>query len=526
MWSAWSPLRHPVFRALWIAQTVSNVGTWMQTVGAQWLIVSLGGTAFTVALVQTATTLPTFLIGLVAGALGDIYDRRRLMLASQAFMLTSAAALGALTLGDHATIATVLMLTVGIGLGSALTRPAWQAVQPELVDRSEIPQAAALNGVSMNMARAVGPAIGGVVVATAGAGVVFIVNAISFLGVMAVLVRWKRPRQESALGAEHLGQAIRTGTRYVRNSPRLRSVLTRTASFTLFSSALWALLPVVAHDRLNMGSGGYGLLLGAVGIGAVAGAFVLGPARARWSTDRVVAAATLTFVAAALVLGFVRSTPVVALALVFAGLAWIAVLSSLNASMQIALPGWVRARGMATYLLVFQGGQAIGSAVWGLLATHASLQAAHAVVAAGLVLALGLSSRRHRLSTPFEFDMSPVDGNAPELPALDSSHERGPVLVRVEYRVPRENHDEFREAMQRLGRSRRRTGAQQWGLFEDPADPDRFVEHYLVGSWEEHLRQTHERMTKMDAAIEQRARALTQNGADPKVEHLVFAYEG
>jgi MFS family permease len=340
-----------------------------------------------------------------------------------------------------------------------------------------------------------------------------------------VLLRWKRPRQESALGSEHLGQAIRTGTRYVRNSPRLRAVLTRTASFTLFSSALWALLPVVAHQRLGLGSGGYGLLLGAVGIGAVAGAFVLGPARARWSTDHVVAAATLTFVVASLVLGFVRSTAVVAVALVFAGLAWIAVLSALNAAAQVALPGWVRARGMATYLLVFQGGQAIGSAVWGLMATHTSLPAAHAAVAGGLLLALALSSRRHRLSAPFEFDMSPVTATEPELPAAPSP-ERGPVLVTVEYRVPRENHEAFRDAMQRLGRSRRRTGAQQWGLFEDTVDPDRFVEHYLVGSWEEHMRQNYERLTKMDEQIEERARALTTDGSEPKVEHLLFAYDG
>ncbi|MEA2425568.1 MAG: hypothetical protein QOH13_1978, partial [Thermoleophilaceae bacterium] len=355
---AWSPLRHRAFRALWIAQTVSNVGTWMQTVGAQWMLVSLGGSALTVSLVQTATTLPTFLIGLPAGALGDILDRRKIMLGSQAFMLVCATALGVLTITGHIGIVSVLALTFGIGLGSAVLRPSWQAVQPELVGRSEIPQAAALNGVSMNMARAVGPAIGGVVVALTSAGVVFIANAVSFLGVMGVLARWKRPAQESALGAEHMTHAIRTGTRFVRHSPRLRSVLTRTLSFCAFSSALWALLPVIAHDRLGMGSGGYGLLLAAVGIGAVAGAFVLAGARARWSTDVVVGGATLAFAATALVLAWSRSVPLVATALVVSGACWIAVLSSLNASAQVALPGWVRARGMATYLLVFQGGQA------------------------------------------------------------------------------------------------------------------------------------------------------------------------
>jgi MFS family permease len=521
--SAWAPLRHRVFRALWIAQTVSNVGTWMQTVGAQWLIVSLGGGPLTVSLVQTATTLPTFLVGLPAGALGDIFDRRRIMIASQAFMLLAAAALGALTLAHEIGIATVLLLTFAIGLGSSLLRPSWQAVQPELVERDEIPQAATLNGVSMNMARAVGPAIGGAVVAVTSAGVVFLCNAASFVGVIAVLAWWRRPARESPLGGEHVLRAIRTGTRYVRHSPRLRAVLTRTLSFCAFSSALWALLPVVAHDRLGMGSGGYGLLLGAVGVGAVGGALVLSGARRRYSADTIVASATLAFVATALVLGWVRSVPVVALALVIGGGAWVSVLSSLNASAQVVLPAWVRARGMATYLLVFQGGQALGSAVWGALAERTSLTAALTTVAAGLALALLLASRRHRLATPVELDMTPSAHWAePEL-ALEPDPAR-PVLVEVEYRVAAERHDEFRDLMIKLGRSRRRTGAESWNLYQDAADPDRFVETYLVGSWEEHLRQHYERLTKLDEQLERHVRELTDGGGRPRVEHLLSAY--
>lgn len=496
----------------------------MQTVGAQWLIVSMGGSALTVSLVQTATTLPTFLIGLVAGALGDILDRRRLMLGAQAFMLVAAAALGALTLADQATVATVLLLTFAIGLGSAVLRPAWQAVQPDLVTRDEIPQAAALNGVSMNTARAIGPAIGGVVVAVANAGAVFIANAVSFLGVMAVLLRWKRPVEDSDLGAEHLGNAIRTGARFVRHSPRLRAVLTRTLAFCAFSSALWALLPVVAHERLGLGSGGYGLLLAAVGAGAVGGAFALSAARARWSVDRIVAAGTLTFVFCALVLGWVRSVPVVALALVLAGMAWIAVLSSLNATAQVTLPGWVRARGMAMYLLVFQGGQAFGSAIWGTVATHAGVATALTSVAAGLALALAISSRRHKLASPAELDMTPsVHWSEPELAGEPAPNR--PVLVRTEYRVVEERHEEFRDVMRRLGRSRRRTGAERWSLYQDAADPNRFVENYVVRSWEEHMRQHHERLTKLDASIEQRARELTEDGAEPRTERFVFAYD-
>jgi MFS family permease len=497
----------------------------MQTVGAQWLIVSLGGTALTVSLVQTATTLPTFLIGLPAGALGDILDRRKLMIGSQLFMLICAAALGVLTIMNKIGIATVLGLTFGIGLGSALLRPSWQAVQPELVEREEIPQAAALNGVSMNMARAIGPAIGGVVVAATNAGAVFVANAVSFVGVMGVLLWWKRPPQESALGAEHVTHAIRAGTRYVRYSPRLRSVLTRTLSFCLFSSALWALLPVIAHDHLGMGSGGYGLLLGAVGIGAIAGAFVLPAARSRWSADHVVAAATVAFVGVALVLAWARFVPLVAFALVIGGLSWIAVLSSLNASAQVALPAWVRARGMATYLLVFQGGQAAGSLIWGVLATHTSTGVSLTAVAVGLAAALAISSRRHKLTAQVTFDMTPVaHWNDPDL-SLEPDPQR-PVLISIEYHVLRENHDAFRNAMARVGRSRRRTGAERWSLYQDAANPDRFVENYLVDSWEEHLRQHYERQTKQDLTIQEQALALTTDGEPPPAQHLIFAYEG
>ena len=497
----------------------------MQTVGAQWLIVSLGGTALTVSLVQTATTLPTFLIGLPAGALGDIFDRRKIMIGAQAFMLVCAAVLGVLTVMDRIGIPAVLGLTVGIGLGSALLRPSWQAVQPELVEKDEIPQAAALNGVSMNMARAVGPAIGGVVVAVINAGAVFIANAASFVGVMGVLAWWKRPPQESALGAEHVTHAIETGVRYVRHSPRLRAVLTRTLSFCLFSSAMWALLPVVAHDRLDMGSGGYGLLLGAVGIGAVAGAFVLAEARARLSTDAVVGTATLAFAAVAITLAWSKSVPVVAAALVVGGIAWIGVLSSLNASAQVALPAWVRARGMATYLLVFQGGQALGSFGWGLLATHTSTSVALSAVAAGMTAGLAISSRRHKLAQPRALDLTPISSwTEPDLSMEPDPHR--PVLITIEYRVPEQNHEKFRNEMQRMGRSRRRTGAERWSLYQDAHDPDRFVENFLVGSWEEHIRQLSERTTAADIGIQQSVLGLTADGTASPAQHLIFAYEG
>src|SRR5204863_9131452 len=277
------------------------------------------------------------------------------------------------------------------------------------------------------------------------------------------------------------------------------------------------------HSRLGMGSGGYGLLLGAVGIGAVAGAFVLAEARARWSADHVVGAATLAFALVALTLAWSRSTILVAAALVVGGLCWIAVLSSLNASAQVALPAWVRARGMATYLLVFQGGQALGSLVWGLLATRTSTAVALSAVAGGMALGLALSSRRHKLATSMAFDMTPVSHwTDPDLSFEPDPHR--PVLISIEYHVPEANHEKFREEMQRLGRSRRRTGAERWSLYQDAHDPNRFVENFLVGSWEEHIRQLAERQTALDIGIQQRVLALTTDGKATPAQHLIFAY--
>src|SRR4051794_15937288 len=293
--SAWAPLRIRVYRVLWTAQLASNIGTWMQTVGAQWLMGSLSRDPLKVALVQTAMSLPIGLFAVPAGAVGDIFDRRRILLASQSFMLASAALLGALTVAGDTTAWLLLGLTFAVGAGQALTAPSWQAIQPELVDREEIPQASTLGGVNMNIARAVGPAIGGALVAVAGPGWVFLLNAASFLAVLAVLARWRRPEVERPLGSEQLPEAMPSGVRYVGGSPRFRAVLARTGLFVIFAGALWALLPVVARDHLGLGSSGYGLLLGAIGLGALRGAVVLPGIRARLSVNAIVAVASVLF---------------------------------------------------------------------------------------------------------------------------------------------------------------------------------------------------------------------------------------
>jgi MFS family permease len=522
--SAWAPLRHPLYRALWIAQLVSNVGTWMQVVGAQWLMGSLGGTALEVALVQAAVTLPIFLVALPAGALGDIVDRRRLLLLSQALMLGVAALLAFLTFAGDVSPWLLLAMTFAMGLGQGLSLPSWQAILPELVDRPEIPLAAALSGVNNNLARAVGPALGGALVAAAGPGWTFALNAASFVGTAVVIARWRRPPAERVLGPEHIVAAMRSGVAYVRHAPQLRAVLARAALFVVFAGALWAVLPVLVRQDLGLGSGGYGLLLGDVGLGAVLGAVAVARVRRVRSTDELVAAASVALAAACATCALVPSTAAVAVALVLAGAAWIAATSSLNGTAIAVLPDWVRSRGAAIYTLVFQGGQALSAVAWGVATQYAGARAALGMVAGGLLASL---AGARRWAMPETSEATVVPRPWPVEPALRLAPDpaRGPVLVIVDYRVAPEHHDEFRERMHEVGRARRRTGAEQWGLFQDGADPDAFVETFVVATWEEHLRQHGERSTAADRDELADAAALATGCGPPRVRHLLFAYE-
>lgn len=505
--SAWAPLRRPMFRALYIAQFASNCGTFMQLVGAQWLMGDLGGTALQVSLIQTATSLPVFLLVLPSGALGDILDRRRLLIVSQLWMMLAAAALTVLTFTDAMTPGLLLALTFAIGSGTALTIPSFQAVMPELVGRREIPQGAALNGVNFNVARAVGPALGGVVIAAAGPEWVFAVNAVSFLGTMSVLALWRREPPPRSFGVEHVWTAVAAGARFVRSAPALKVVLVRAAVFMPFAGAMWALLPVLARDELELGSDGYGLLLGSVGVGAIAGAFVLPRLRARFELNTVVGGSALAFAAATLVAGTVHLVPVVVLALVFGGLAWIGVLSSLNASAQTLLPDWARARGLAYYTLTFQGGQALGAVVWGVIAHGAGVEWAFASAAAGVALGV-LVGVRERL-VALDLDLRPAGEWSEPHMVIEPRPESGPVLVVVDWIVPVDRHAEFREAMAPVERARRRTGARRWGLYCDAEDATRFIEVYTVATWEEHVRQM-QRVTVRDRELEQPARDLAE----------------
>jgi MFS family permease len=514
--SAWAPLRaFPVFRTLWIAQFASNVGTWMQTVGAQWLLVDRS--PLLVSLVQTASSLPIVALALPAGAWADLVDRRRLLVGAQFAMFVPAGALAVTTLLGARSPALLLALTFALGCGNAVASPAWQAIQPDLVDRALLPQAAALNGLNMNIARAVGPAVGGLVVAAAGAGWVFALNAVSFIGIAAAVAGWRSPERTDGGPRERLLEALRAGGRYVRHSPTVRLLLYRAVLFIPAASAVWALLPVVAARNLHLGSSGYGLMLGAVGIGAVAGALIIPKLRARVGSAHLITGAMVVAAAAIAVVATVPHAVAVGIALLPVGAAWIAVMSSLNAALQLALPNWVRARGLAYYLVVFQGAQAIGAFVWGAVADRTTvptaLLIAAAVLAAGAVVGL-----RSPMPDTATLDRTPsAHWPAPEL-IFTPEPADGPVLVTLTYRVPEADAVAFTEAMCRVGRSRQRTGALRWELFRDGADPTRFVESYLVGTWAEHLRQHEGRLTGADRRFEEQAQSYALDA--PQVAHL------
>lgn len=519
--SPWGPLAISVFRWIWIASLVSNLGAWMQNVAATWLMTLLTPSSLLVALMQTATSLPVFLVGLPAGAIADVVDRRKLLLATQSWMLLVATLLGVLTLLDLMNAWLLLTLTFLVGLGAALNAPAWQAVVPELVGRRMIATAVALNSAGFNLARAIGPALGGLVVAVAGPGAVFLLNAVSFVGVLVVIYKWKRKPTASPGPPERVIGAIMAGMRYTMNSPSLKSVLIRTAVFIIPASALWALLPVVANRDLSLGAEGYGLLLGSLGVGAVAGALVLPRLRRTVSTDVLMVAATLVYALATLAPGFVQNMLVLILVLTLGGLAWITVTSSLNVSAQSAAPNWVRARALGVYLLVFQGGMAVGSFAWGYVADEWGNRAALAVCAVLLGLS-SLSAIRWRLHRVQSLDLRPAaQWQQPEM-VVNPAPDEGPVLVTIEYRVAPEKAAAFIEAMQRVGRMRRRTGATQWGLFYDPADPGRFVETFYAPTWAEHLRQ-HTRPTVVDQRLEDIAFSFQEPGSTPRVTHLIAA---
>jgi MFS family permease len=495
--SAWTPLRNRVFRDLFIAQFVSNLGTWMQSVAAQWFLVEAHSSDAVVALVQTASLGPTLLLALFAGVLADLFDRRRLLIFVQWYAVIVALILAVMTYLGRLTPTSLLMFTLAIGLASALAAPAWQAIQPEVIPRDQIPAAATLASVSVNIARVVGPAIGGIVVAVAGPAAVFAINAISFAGIIFALRAWKRPRQVPPLEREHISQAIVTGLEYSRHSPIFRRILLRAALFVFPASALLALLPVAAAHSWHLGAGGYGVALGAIGFGAVLAVAVPAPLRQKASPNALLAVCATAYGLAALAvawLPFAAAAPF----LVLSGMAWLITLTTLNAAAQLHLPQWVRARGLSIYLLVFTGSQAVGSFLWGVVATQAGRDTAmiwSAVllgIAALSVTVLGLRPSTGKLNR----DISRA-WPSPMI-VFEPCPNDGPVLVTVRYRVPEAKRPDFVDAMSAVRRSRLRTGGHSWRLYRSLEDPDMVLERFTVPSWSEFARQRAERWLESD----------------------------
>lgn len=516
--SAWAPLRVAAFRALWIAQLASLVGTWMQTVGAQWLLVDQPNAATLVSLVQTAAMLPTLALALPAGALADIVDRRRLLVGVQLFQVAVGAGLVTLTALDRLPPALLLTATFLLGVGTTLTIPAYQTLVGELVGRRQVKAAAALNGVAMNLARAVGPALAGLLVAQVGVAAVFALNACTYVALAVVLLRLRPPEPERPPLPERFAGALVAGARYVRHSLVVRRMLLRTMLFVVPGAALWALLPLVASRLLGLDALGYGLLLGALGTGAVLGAVLLPRIAAMLTPNRLVLTTGVVFGAATLVAATVPSLPLVLLALVPGGLAWLCMLATMNGSLQVFLPGWVRARGLSIYQMVFAGGQALASVAWGVLAEGIGLVPA-LLVAAAMLGCGALTVVRWPMRDTTGLDRDPAVYWPEPYLEVEAEPEDGPVLVVITYAVPPADAAGFLEAMARVRRVKMRTGATSFAVFRDGADPASFVEVAEYPSWAEHLRQHGGRLTGSDRELEAAARAFAVG--DPEVKHLL-----
>jgi MFS family permease len=403
--SALAPLREPLFRSLWLAAVISYTGRWMQNVGAGWLMTQLTMSPFMVSMVQAAMTLPVFLVTLPAGALADMVDRRRFLLVTQSWMVVAAALLGILTLAGWVTPWVILAFTFLLGLGAVVNDPAWQSIVPEVVCAENHAPAVALNSAGFNLARAVGPAIGGMVIAATNSGIAFLINAASLFGVIVFLLRWKRPGFEQP-NTERVLDSMRAGFRYARSAPIVHCVLVRTGAFSIAASSLLALLPLIARTSCEYGATGYGLLLGSFGLGALAGAAALPRMRNHFSVDGVVGAAIVLFALMTFAAGRVHIFQWLLGVLFLSGVAWIAILACLNVAAQTMSPPWMRARAVSMYLLVLQGGMAIGSTFWGALATKYGVPNTMLCSAAALILGL-LAVRKFRL-TSRELAFSPA----------------------------------------------------------------------------------------------------------------------
>lgn len=517
--SALSPFRHGIFRNVWFANLGSQFGGLIQGVGASWLMLSIAESAEMVTLVQASTTLPIVLFALMAGAIADSFDRRVVMIAAQLFMLLVSGALVACAYAELITPWLLLLLTFLIGCGAAFNGPAWQASVTEMVPREDLPSAVALNSMGFNIARSAGPAVGGLIVAAAGAAAAFAVNTVSYLGIIVVLGRWRRPPEPRLLPREQLGTAIRAGVRYVSMSPNIKFTLLRGLVFGAGASALVALMPLVAKDLVDGDSVTYGLLLGAFGAGAVGGALIAHRLRLALSNEAIVRVASLAFAVSVAVTAISSRLPLTMVAQLVSGAGWVLVLATFNVTVQTSAPRWVLGRALSLYQMAVFAGMAGGSWLWGIVTGDLGLTAALLISVSVL---LGCAGLGFWFGLPQTGDLK-LDllerWKEPEI-ALPIEHRSGPVVITTEYRIREADLIEFLAAMGDRKRIRRRDGARHWSLLRDLSEPDLWIERYDNPTWLDYVRQN-QRMTEDDAAVWERIRSLHQGPDKPRVRRMI-----
>ena len=515
--SAFAPLHEPTFRMLWIVWLVSNICMWMNDVAAAWMMTSLTTSPIWVALVQTAATLPVFLLGLPSGALADILDRRRFYILTQFWVATVALLLCVAILANWMTPPLLLLLTFANGIGLAMRWPVYSAVVPELVPRSQLPAALALNGITMNASRIVGPLVAGALIASVGNAYVFVLNAVMSVAAAFLLMRWKREHHVSPLGRERLWSAMRVGVQFVGQSPRFKTVLVRIALFFFHSTALIALLPLVARGLQGGDAATFTVLLASMGMGAISVALLLPRVRQYLSRDQLVLYGTLIQSSATLAVAFAPNVAVAVPAMFAAGMAWITTANSLSVTAQLALPDWVRARGMATYQMAIMGASALGAGLWGQVATVGSVRASLAIAAVTGAMSMWIALR-FRADDQIEEDLSP--SRALKVPVAELPPDVGHVTVHIEYRIDLARAEDFERVMQDSRRSRLAQGAIGWELLRDIADPSRYTEQVVDESWTEHLRRF-DRVTAADVALRDRKLAFHLGEGPPRVTRFV-----
>ncbi|MCR9255297.1 MAG: MFS transporter [Alphaproteobacteria bacterium] len=520
--SAWAPFGEAPFAVLWIATVISSIGTWMHDVGAGWLMTTLDPSPMLVASIQAATTLPIFLFVMVAGAVADLVDRRKLLIWVNVAMAAVATVLALMVHWEAMTPLRLLFFTFLMGSCAAFLAPAWQAIVPSLTPRSMLPSAIALNSMGINISRAIGPAIAGFLIVGVSLAAPFAVNALTFIGIIAALIWWKpKARPQSKLPPEHLAPAIAAGVRYVAYNKPFQATVVRAFAFFLFASAYWAMLPLIAKDVLASGPETYGVLLTSVGAGAVGGALLL-PQIKKWlGANKAVAVASALTAAVLFVLATTTTVAVAAGAAAVGGLAWIAVLSSLNYSVQVSLPDWGRARGLSMFLMLFSGAMAGGSLLWGQVASSFDIQTALVVAGIGALAGIAVSWPA-KLNQGEALDLSSASHWPDPVVAGPVEGDRGPVMIQIHYRVAEQDQPAFLSEIEKLADARRRNGGYGWTVLRDADDPESLVETWLEASWISHLRH-HERVSQTEKAVQDRVNAFHQGEEGPVVTHRVSA---